>query len=231
MPIRIIPKIDGKLDGSDFGPMAHPPFSIDVTEQQDNNVEIHVFRGQDGDIDFNSPVAAMLSSDLRVTINEQDLPPNTIWHYVRRAYAKDCGKYSDPSPPCIVIIDADGNMIGLSPNKPNSIIAEPLSGGRIRLRWRYSRFLQEAAPTGFKIYMDSGEGFDLNSPFDEVGYYFKGEFFWISEPLDHGKRYKFIVRSYKANYGESQNTNIVSAIADAFGPGPIRDLQLSWLEI
>lgn len=146
---RIFPKIDGKLDSSDFGPMAHPPH---ILESQ-SGYEIHVFRGQDGVMDYNNIIAKMSIDDEQILIPNQELPPNTIWHFVRKTYSLCCCKYSDPSPPCIIMIDACGNMIGATPNAPTNLVAEPTFGGKIRLRWRYSRYAQEVPPTGFRIYM------------------------------------------------------------------------------
>ena len=43
-----------------------------------------VFRGQDGKIDYNIPIAIMQLTDTQISIPLQNLPANTIWHYVRR---------------------------------------------------------------------------------------------------------------------------------------------------
>jgi len=224
---RIFPKVDGRLDKNDFGPLAHPPHIFDSK----SGVEIHVFRGQDGIIDYSNRIAVMTADDTELTLPNQDLPPNTIWHYVRKAYSRCCCKYSEPSPPCIVIIDANGNMIGAMPNAPTNLVAEPIFGGKIRLRWRYSRYQQEVPPTGFHIYMAAGGGFDFSEPLDSLEYQFRGEFKWISDAMTHGNKYKFCVRSYRDDAGESQNRNYVTAIADSMGPEPIENLQLDWQEI
>jgi hypothetical protein len=224
---RIFPKVDGRLDKNDFGPLAHPPHIFDSK----SGVEIHVFRGQDGIIDYSNRIAVMTADDTELTLPNQDLPPNTIWHYVRKAYARCCCKYSEPSPPCIVIIDANGNMIGAMPNAPTNLVAEPIFGGKIRLRWRYSRYAQEIPPTGFRIYMAQDGGFDFTEPHDSTEYQFRGEFQWTSDFLVHGQKYKFCVRSYRDGAGESQNTNFAAATADSEGPEPITVMQISVQEI
>ena len=108
-----------------------------------------------------------------------------------------------------------------------------LSNGRFRLRWHYTKLLEEAEPTGFKVYMDSGSGFDFDSPEDTVLYGFGGigEFEWKSDPLSHGQLYRFCVRSYTTGADETQNTNYVSGIADAEGPAAVTGLITSWQEV
>jgi len=187
---------------------------------------INVYRGQDGNIDYDSPVAVMDAEDTEVVIEEQDLPPNTIWHYVRLAVNQCCELMSEPSEPCIVRIGSDGNMMGAIPNPPIKLTAELLSGGRIRLRWLYLPDEQEAKPESFRIYIDSGGGFDFSSPADEVDYTRKREFRWTSGALLHGQRYKFCVRS-RAATGESQNVNYVAAVADDTGPEAITNIHLT----
>lgn len=114
---------------------------------------ITVYRGQDGEIDYDHPVALMAIDDDELSLADQDLPANTIWHYVRRTVKKCCGLESADSDFCRVRVDSDGVMILDAPNPPLDLTAEVLSGGRIRLRWFYSAAGQEVAPTGFNIYM------------------------------------------------------------------------------
>jgi len=191
-----------------------------------------VYRGQDGNMDYNEPVAVMNLADTQVSIPGQDLPANTIWHYIRRQVS-GCGLESGDSPACVVEIDSNGDMIGLTPNPPLSLTAEGLSGGRLKLRWRYTRLSEEVTPTGFKIYMDSGSGFDFNNPTATVSYGLggTGEFKWTSNALTHGKLYRFCVRSYRTSEGETQNTDFVSAVADSVGPDAITGLRATWEEI
>lgn len=191
-----------------------------------------IYRGQDGNIDYDTIQAVMELGASQVIIPNQALPANTIWHYIRRQMS-GCGLESDDSPACVVIIDADGEMIGSTPNPPQSLMIEGLSDGRLKLRWRYTPHSEEITPTGFKIYMDSGEGFDFGSPVATVSYGMGGfgEFAWTSDALIHSQQYRFCVRSYRTDAGESSNTNFVAAIADSEGPDAIVDLQASWKEI
>lgn len=191
-----------------------------------------IYRGQDGNMNYDTIQAVMEREALQVAIPNQALPANTIWHYIRRQVS-GCGLESDDSPACVVIIDENGEMIGNTPNPPQSLTIEGLSGGRLKLRWRYTPIREEITPTAFKIYMDSGEGFDFGSPVATVSYGLGGfgEFVWTSDALTHGQRYRFCVRSYRADAGESSNTNFVATIADSEGPDAIVDLQASWKEI
>lgn len=162
-----------------------------------------VYRGQDGVIDYDNPVAVMALDDEQVSIPSQALPPNTNWHYVRRRVSGDCELESQDSPSCIVRIDSNGDMLGSIPNAPTKLAAEGLADGKIKLRWRYAPSEEEIAPTGFHIYIDSGAGFDFETPDAIIPYHGggpkAGEFNWTSEPLINGEIYRFCVRSYRIN--------------------------------
>ncbi|MGD0077069.1 MAG: botulinum neurotoxin N-terminal receptor binding domain-containing protein [Sedimentisphaerales bacterium] len=183
-----------------------------------------IYRRQDGAGDYQA-VAMMNLNDTQVAIPSQTLPANTIWHFIRRQVAP-CGLESHDSPVCIIKIDADGEMRTLTPNKPLSLMAMPLAGGKVLLRWRYTPTDQEIAPTGFNVYIDSGAGFNFAAPDAVIDYGLRGhgEFQWESPAYSHGSRRKFCVRSFAANFGESQNTDYAAAIADALGPDAIAGL-------
>jgi len=191
-----------------------------------------VYRGQDGDLDYDSVVAVMELSDSQISITNQALPANTIWHYTRRQVS-DCGLESPDADVCVVVIDSNGDMVGDTPNPPVSLAIEQLVGGKLKLRWRYTQLSEEIAPTGFNIYMDSGSGFDLGSPTSVVSFGLggMGGFSWTSSALTHGQVYRFIVRSYRDAAGESNNTNYVAAKADNLGPDAIEGLRVSWEDI
>jgi len=193
---------------------------------------IKVYRGQDGNIDYETVVAEMDVDDTQVTIAAQNLPPNTIWDYVRRQFSF-CDLASEDSPVCTIVIDEDGEMSLAAPNPPVSLTIEKVAGAKMQLRWRYTPIGEEISPTGFKIYMDSGGGFDFETPEDTVAYSQgrSGEHTWISGTLSHGQTYRFTVRSYRTGAGESANTDFVAAAADSQGPAAITGLAASWEEI
>lgn len=192
-----------------------------------------VYRGQDGEIDYGQVQAEMDLSDTSATLPAQDLPPNTIWHYVRREVSQ-CGLESEDSPVCIVMIDADGEMREAVPNVPQSVTIEPLAGAKFRLQWRYTPVCEEIPPTGFKVYMAAaGEDFDFETPAAIIAYGLGwiGEFSWTSGELINDVTYRFCIRSYRAEGGESQNTGYVAAAADSQGPAAITNLLATWEEI
>jgi len=184
-----------------------------------------IYRGQDGQIDYDNIQAVMGLDDDQVTISNQDLPAGTIWHYVRRQ-ASGCGLESGDSPACIVKIDSAGDMIAAAPNKPLDLTLEQLADGKVKLQWRYTRTNEEISPTGFRIYIDSGSGFDFDNPVDAVLYGFGGndEFEWTSNELADGQQYRFCVRSYTEGAGETINTDYASIVIDATGPDAIQNL-------
>lgn len=190
-----------------------------------------VYRGQDGNLDYDSVVAVMELDDNQVAIANQDLPADTIWHFIRRQVS-DCGLESADSPVCVIAIDSTGDMRPEIPNPPLQLTVKQLVGGKLQLQWRYTKIGEEVTPTGFKIYMDSGSGFDFNTPEATVSY--GGAIFtfsWTSDALTHGQAYCFCVRSYREGAGETQNTNYVTAKADSEGPDAITDLRASWEEV
>ncbi len=191
--------------------------------------EFNIYRGQDGVIDYDSAVATMDLTDTGVQIAAQALPATTIWYYVRRQLS-ECALESDPSDPCIVQIDAAGDMILDTPNVPDSLAVEQFTAAKLKVRWRYSELDQEIAPTGFRIYIDSGTGFDFDTPDATVAFALGGgpEFSWTSGTLSDGQTYKFCVRAYTTDYGESQNTAFVSGVAKSSGPSGLTGITGSW---
>jgi len=188
-----------------------------------------VYRGQDGEMDYDSIQAVMDLGDSDVTVPAQALPPDTIWEYARRQVS-DCGLESTDSDAVIIRIDSAGDMVPLTPNVPLSLQVEKVAGGKLKLRWRYDRIGEQVSPTGFRIYIDSGDGFNFASPDDTVAYNLGGnnEFDWTSDALTDGQLYRFCLRSYAEGGGESQNTNYVAAVADATGPAAPTGLTVSW---
>lgn len=189
-----------------------------------------VYSGQDGKFDYDNVQAVMDIGDTTVSIATQDLPPDTIWHYIRRQ-CSDCGLESGDSPVCVVVINSAGEMIGSTPNAPANLIIEQVVGGKFRLRWRYFITEQEVKPTGFHIYIDSGSGFDFAVPDATAKYRRAVEHNWLSSAYSHGQTCRFVVRSYTADAGEDNNYNIASAVADAQGPQAATGLNISWEEI
>jgi len=161
-----------------------------------------VYRGQDGSIDYDNVAAVTEPVATEITIGSQFLAMGTTWHYVCRNVS-DCGLESADSPAAVVAVETDGGMRGLTPNPPMNLSIETVAGGKLRLRWRYTPIGEEVSPTGFRIYIDSGSGFDFDDPLATVLYYLggTGEFLWTSDALTNGHLYKFCVRSYRESLG------------------------------
>lgn len=190
-----------------------------------------VYRGQDGTMDYEAIQAVMEIDDDQVSMANQALAPNTMWHYVRRQLS-DCGLESADSPVCVVRIEAAGDMRLDTPNAPLAVTPELQGGAKVMLRWRYSADGQEIAPTGFRVYMDSGSGFDFESPEAAVAYSpGRAEFGWVTAALSAGQTYRFVVRSYRTGAGQSRNTAYVSAVPKSTGPTAITGLRASWQEL
>lgn len=182
----------------------------------------NIYAGQDGDVDYETPVAVMALDDTQVQVPDQDLPPNTVWHYVRRwARGDGCELEGPSSDPCIIFIDENGDMRPAAPNPPSDLTAEPIAGGKIRLRWHYGHAAQEVAPTGFNIYIDGELA-------DTVDYNGQASYVWTSDALVDGQQYRLVVRSFVTDGGESQNADYILATADDAGPPAITDIAASW---
>ena len=198
-----------------------------------------IYRSQDGDVDNFVAQAFMATDAESVTIAGQDLPADTKWHYIRRAVCPHGEESPDSKPPCVIHIDDAGDAEGSAPNPPVSLSATPTAGGKIKLRWRYSCLNQIVKPTAFRVYIDSGSGFDFSTPDDTVtapgGLDRAGgsqEINWESDALTHGTTYRFVVRSYNSTTGaETQKTNAAAAVADDTGPAAITGLTASYQEV
>lgn len=183
--------------------------------------EYNIYRGQDGVMNYGTVVGTMNLADTQVTIAGQDLPAGTIWNFVRRRKASDCSLESPDSPVCEVRITPAGAMIADAPNEPSNLQAAALAGGSVRLRWRYCEIRQAVAPTAFRIYIDSGSGFNFATPSLTLTYSFGGggEFTKTITGLTAGIRHRFCVRAYNSvTLGETQNADSVTATPIATGP-------------
>ena len=187
----------------------------------------NIYRGRDGHIDYDTVVATMTLADETVQIADQDLPAGSIWHFVRRqSRGHGCGVDSADSPICIVYIDETGDMRDAAPNPPTDLIAEPVAGGKVRLRWRYSAYGQECSPDGFAVFQ-STDGVFSDTPTGIVagGMAPNGEFQWTSAVLSEGNLYRFMLKSFNNTTGGiSEPSAVVVASPDDTGPPAIENL-------
>ena len=183
----------------------------------------NVYGGRDGEIDYETAVAMMELDAEEVEIADQDLPANSIWHYVRRQVRDECGLESESSDACIVQIDGDGQARSPAPNTPQALTAEAIAGGKVKLRWRYSPDGQAAAPHGFAVYQTQVRPFG-STP---AGIVFGGfapnmEFTWYSLELAEGT-WHFAVVAFNNGGGISPPATVM-AVVDATGPAAIQTL-------
>lgn len=185
-----------------------------------------LYRGRDYDIDYTAPVAAPAPDAAQYAVPGQALPANTVWRYAVRAVT-GCGLESaDALPLAVVAIDAGGDGPAVAPNATQGLTVAPAAGGTFLLRFRYLTFNQALAPTGFKVYADTGDGFNFATPLATLpaprGLVRQGMAWehpgYTTPAYAHALRVGFIVRAYAAAGGQSPNITAVYAVADDQGP-------------
>ena len=146
----------------------------------------------------------------------------------------DCGLESGDGPVLSVTIDEAGSIRPPPPNAPVGLELEQAAGAKLTASWRYSPIDEQASAAGFRVYLDSGSGFDFDNPTatiaaDQGGA--GGEYEWSSGTLTGGKRYRVCVRSYSSAGGESQNSDSASAVAVSQGPPALSGALATWEEV
>lgn len=116
---------------------------------------IRIYRGQNGVIDYETVVAEMEETDSQVELEGQDFAASSSWTYVRRR-VDSLGNESADSEPCVVTIDAEGDMVILLPNAPIELACRAAVGGGAVITWRYNSAGQEIEPEGFNVYLIDG---------------------------------------------------------------------------
>jgi photosystem II stability/assembly factor-like uncharacterized protein len=115
----------------------------------------------------------------------------------------------------VVSVEADS----IKPEKPTDVTATNLSGGRIEIVWKLS--LSRDA-TVYNIYWDNTQAsIDFSSPLARIN---DPGTKWTSDKLKEGIVYRFVVRCQDKSGNEEENTNIVSARADATPPSVVTRL-------
>ncbi len=115
----------------------------------------------------------------------------------------------------IVIVEADS----VKPERPTDVKATAISGGKIELTWKLS-ISRDA--TVYNIYWDNSQAnIDYSSPIARVN---DPGTRWVSDKLRDGIIYRFVVRCQDKAGNEDDNTNVVSARADATPPSSVTNL-------
>jgi hypothetical protein len=178
------------------------------------------------DIDYDVPLAAPGPAATSYAVPGQALPANTVWRYAVRAVT-GCGLESAAgSPLAVVAIDAEGDGPLVAPNAPQGLTVAPAAGGTFLLRFRYLTFNQAIAPASFKVYADTGSGFNFAAPLATLpaprGLVRQGMAWehpgYTTPAYAHALRVGFVVRACAAAGGQLQNINAAYAVADDLGP-------------
>ncbi len=121
------------------------------------------------------------------------------------------------------VFDSAGDLLGPMPNAPQGLHVEPLAGGAFRLSWSYDETGEEAAPSEFLVFNDSGSPGAVNYAVivAQPAYRTRGGFFeYVSDPFSHDLRVTWGVRARSAGGVTEPNTVVVAAIANAPRPSP-----------
>jgi hypothetical protein len=95
-----------------------------------------------------------------------------------------------------------------------------MAGGRLSLRWTYTREGEQVEPQSFRLYHDGGSGsVDYDTVIATVPYR-RGRFHYRFEsaPFADGTRVRWAVRAVSATGAEDLDTVVVSGWADASAP-------------
>jgi hypothetical protein len=120
-----------------------------------------------------------------------------------------------------VDFDAEGEWIGLAPNRVTHPHVEPLSGGRFRVSWAYDERGQAAPPAEFAVYNDAASPgtVDYTAVVATVAYRRYGGFFeFVSGAFEHESRMRWGVRARSAAGVEERNVRIAEGIASSDVP-------------
>lgn len=186
---------------------------------------ITAYIGPAGEIDTTTIIAASNIADASMSV--PIALPAGVYH-VSRHQVSCCGLQSEAIGYYVLVVDDEGAVINAAPNPPIQLTATQSANGTIILRWRH---VPGAVPaTHFKIYIDTGSGFDFNTPLATVRRSpgSAGQQTYTSDPLTHGVMVRFVVRSYSSRTeGESSNTNHVAVTPDAIGPDVISGVTIA----
>ncbi|MBN2560668.1 MAG: hypothetical protein JXQ75_07035 [Phycisphaerae bacterium] len=126
--------------------------------------------------------------------------------------------------------DEAGALIGPAPNRVGDLAVEPLSGGRLALRWTYDEAEQETAPSAFRVYNDEGSCGTVNYEVvvATVAYRFRrGYFSWTSGAFAHGSRVTWAVRAASAAGAEGPASPLGLGVAAAAPPAAPQGMRIT----
>jgi len=160
-----------------------------------------IYRGQGhiGAIDFNT-IAAISSTegDLPLPGHLEHSPGSETFYAVRRI--SKTGKEEKGTQAVVrLTLDEEGRRRSPRPNRVRGLTAGGEGEGRIRLGWFYWPLGNEVFPEYFALYGDQGTGvIDYDNPLAEIPYRNNYFYSFLSEPVEGGKRYRFVVWAVSA---------------------------------
>ena len=179
--------------------------------------EVKVFHRSDGESSFNSLICEGIGDDRYSAALPSPSSEGTIYYYIQ---AEDNSGNEAISPegdpidqPYSILVDDP-----YPPLQPDRLVANAASGGVIMLTWQLS---ESPDTVKYNIYTDNGSGtVDYSNVYDSVD---SRTDKWESPALGEGV-YKFVVRAVDGSGNEEDNTESVSAGADATKPQPATNL-------
>lgn len=184
----------------------------------------NVYRGTGGaeSIDFAHPVgAAGFTSTTIANFSWRPHANATQYAYAIKAIGGGGVESEASHPSRVAEFDGSGNLIGPRPNSVVGLSVRPSGGGAFEVRWVYVSRVEEASPSEFRLFHDSGGGtVDYNTVVATVAYRRGGAHYsYVSGTFAHDARVIWGVRAATAAGVDDGNVAQAAAFADAEAPG------------
>ncbi len=219
--MRLFGKVNSAVDRFDRAEWITGPFDMALSPVAQC---YRLYRGVGGisEVDFSTYVGHVLGGDASETFLSLGHAANTRYTYVLRPVrVKADNTYLEtPDNSCIVEFETDdsGDWLGNRPGSVEVVEAEVLSGGQVRLRWRYRTPYSGSVPSDFGIYYGSSPGIAPGSP-NTTESYTKDGGYSKTLSLTGGNTYYFAVTAMHSNGVESHLSNVIGPyIADSTAP-------------
>jgi hypothetical protein len=184
----------------------------------------YLYRGEGGisEVDFSNEVATVGGGNASNVFSGLIHEANTRYTYVLRPARKlsDDSILITPDMSCRVEFETDdsGDWLGNRPGSVEGMSAEIISGGQIRLRWRYRTPYGGDAPNDFGIYYSTSPNITPGSPNATESYTADGAYS-KEITLSDGVAYYFAITARDAAPVESHISEIIGPfIADGTAP-------------
>lgn len=124
-------------------------------------------------------------------------------------------------------LDADGRRVGDRPSGVLSLCATPLTGGKVRIRWRYKVGRLGVLPAIFQLFGDGGTGtINHTNPLGSITYRDGDEeYFWEGGPLATGIENQVEVRAVTAEGIRDEQPLVVRVTPDNTPPTTVQSLE------